>query len=471
MEESRSDTSAPDVWPSATIGIDDIPDAVIIADEDTSRIVRTNPAATELFRCERGALIGRPQTELHPAGETELYVEAFQRGLDNQRVNRLQSGEPLFIETCDGERIPVEINVQTLTVEGDDYLMGVFREASEQQARERALKLTTNRLETLLDAVPVPVAFIDTEGIVRRWNNSAEEVLGYTAEDIVRQRYSLFTDAEEFAALLGRVIEGERLQNYQTTLRAADGSLVPVQVDASPVYDDGTVSGVVGTAVDVSDRNQREQQLDILHRMARHNLRNELNVIHGWSAMLEEGNCEPERAATKITDASDRLTELSKEVTNIPRVVSGHEQETTPRDAGTVVTTLSEQLQTNNGVADVELSTRSATGQVPGEAVRATAELFGNLTDRDDSATVKLEYDSLDSHVEILVHSNTQLLSSGERMLIEQGTETALEHATGLSIARSYLTLQSVGGTVAVAEGPTNTPASALQVEVPRADT
>lgn len=456
--------------PYESIALDLIPDAVLIADADTRRIVRVNEAATDLFHCQRNDLVGCRQTELHPRENADEYITAFQKGLTNKRVNRLESGEPLFIETADGQSVPVEINVELLTTDGNNYLMGIFRETSEQLAREQALKQTTTRLEALLEATPVPVAVTNTAGIVEQWNQAAERTFGYTADSIIGEPYSLFIDPAEFTSQFSRVLDGEILRNYTTTLRGNDGSRVPVVIDACPVYIDDTVTGVVGTAIDVSDRQQREQQLDLLHRMARHNLRNELSVIRGWGEMITDEGCDFEKASRKIESASDRLLEMSEEVRGIPRVVADEHQGTRTRAISTVVPELSEQLRANDSVSTAETTVDSAAGQIRAKAAEAVSKLFNNLLRCDDGATANLTVTTADSYARLLTTSDTPLLCSGERVLIRQGAETPLQHASGLKIARSYLTLRSVGGAIVVDEGSSGVPATRLQVEIPRAD-
>jgi PAS domain S-box-containing protein len=454
-----------------SIALDRIPDAIVIADAETRRIVRVNEAATELFRCQRRDLVGCLQTELHPAGEAEKYVEAFQRGLENQRVNRLASGAPLFIKTADGDSVPVEINVSLIEQDGSEYLMGTFREASEQLARERALERATGRLEALVKSIPVPVAVIDTDGIVKRWNRAAEKTLGYTAEEVIGERDSLFINPDEYASLLERVTSGEAIHEYNSTLRAKDGSRIPAVINARPIYEDGTVTGVVGTAADTSDRQQREQQLELLHRMARHNLRNELTVIRAWGEMVADTDSDNEEASTMIVNASDRLLELSDEVRSIPRAVSENQQDMQTRAISRLVTGLSEQLRANESVAETEVTADSTAGQIQARAAEAVSELFSNLFNCGERATAHLRIATADSYTNLFVTSDTPLFCTGERVLIEQGTETPLQHASGLEIAQSYLTVKSVGGAITLESGTADAPATDLQVEIPRADT
>lgn len=485
MSESSFETGSDGFQSTVTIDVDHMPDAIVIADADSQHIVYANTAAEELFRCDADELVGRHQTELHPAGKTAAYAEAFRRGLGGQRVNRLQSGEPLFIKTSNGDNIPVEINVQRLTVEGSSYLMGVFREVSEQVERERALNQTTTRLETLLDVLPTPVSVLDTDGVVKRWNQAAEEVLGYTAEEVIGKRYSLFTDTDEFETVLMNVADGESLRDYRTTLRASNGAQVPVAVNARPLYESETVTGIIGTAVDLSDRHRREQQLDLLNRMARHNFRNELSVIQGYGEVLERsmsdendhaGSEDPvltnpkQDPVSKILAASDRLLELSEEAVNIQKAISNREQMTT-QDLSQLISALLEQFRTDESVdeLEVEVATGSTSGQVPVAAATATSDLFERLLDCSDNAKIQFRANTVDNYIELSVTGDKPLFCETERTLIQQGAETDLQHNSGLTVPRTYLTIRSLGGIVELEHGTAETPANSLRVELPQA--
>lgn len=453
------------------ISLNKIPDAILIASADTRRIVRVNTAATELFQCQRSDLVGRHQMELHPTSETDEYLKAFQRGLDDQRVNRLESGDPVFIETANGRHIPVEINVKPLTQNGNDYLMGIFRESSEQLAREQAINRTTNRLETLLETIPVPVASLDADGTVREWNRSATDTFGYTADKIIGENYSLFTDSEEYSSIFNRVTEEGAIYDYETTLRSKDGSRIPVTINVAPIYENGTVSRLVGTAIDVSNRRQRERQLDLLHRIIRHNLRNELSIVRGWGNMITESNCKKEKAIEKIKNASERLLDLSDDVRQIPRAMSRDQQKIQTLEIDEFISILCESLQSNGSVTSTEITVKSTTGQVPSTAVKSVSSLFDNLFECSDCAATRLNVDTTDSYTEISMTSNTRFLSSGQKSLINRGTETSLQHASELKIARSYLIIKSIGGSVTVEQESADADAGSLRIEIPRADT
>lgn len=262
-EQSISESSA-----SIDLTVEALPDAVVVADADTGRIVDANAAAGELFNCSPANLIGQHQSALHPSRRAVEYVKAFQRGIDSERVNRLQNGNPVYIETTDGHRKPVEINAHRHTVDGQAVVLGVFREISERLEREQQLKATTTRLETLLDALPLPVTVMSLDGTIERWNQAAEETFGYAAAAIVGEQQSLFFDDAELKDLLGQLRDETEISGYETVLRGCDGRRIQVELSAHPIYEDGAVSGIIGVAIDVTEQQRRVQQLEVLHRLS-----------------------------------------------------------------------------------------------------------------------------------------------------------------------------------------------------------
>jgi PAS domain S-box-containing protein len=450
------------------VDLDSIPDAVVIANSDTGRIVEANTAAGELFHCQPAELVGHHQSELHPSNHGD-YEEAFRRAIDGQRVNRLQTGEPLYIETFDERHVPVEINAKRLHTSEGVLVLGVFREVTDQLDRERRLESAASRLETLLDALPVPVAVLGVDGTVARWNRAAEATFGYAAESVIGRPYPLFLEDEEFDELFEQVLNGGILDGYETAHRAQDGSRVPVELYARPIYESGTFSGIAGAAIDLSERQHREQQLDVLHRVLRHNLRNELTVIRGWAQQLDPVSPHEQNAVETISAASDRLLALSEEASRIRTGLTDDVQQTDSLSIPTAVSRLSEHV-TEWEPATTMTVERSGPGAVPRRGVQAVSQLFDSVSSHADESTLELTIETHSQYLRLELTADAPVLPAGERTLIETGSETALEHGSDLAVAQAYLGIQSVGGEITIADAADAPPTSRLSVELPQTD-
>ena len=291
-----------------------IPDAVVVAEFESGEVVAANEATERLFDARPQDLIGLHHLQLHPEDDADRYREAFHRGLESNRVSHLSDGSHLHVETMSGEQKPVEINAQRLQADGKTFVLGVFRDVSEQVAKEQQLEQATVRLETLLDSTPLPVAVLDTGGRVQLWNRAAEDVFGYSPEEVVGERYPLLVNDSELDRLVERLLDGERVTDYETVQRGKDGSRIDVALYVRPLYQEGEITGFIGSGIDISDRKRRQQHLDVTHRVLRHNLRNNLSVIQGYASLISEeaavGSSERE-AADSITAAAEELAELS----------------------------------------------------------------------------------------------------------------------------------------------------------------
>ena len=465
--EDGGDSSDVGYDSSLDFTVDALPDAVVVADADTGRIVDANAAAGDLFRCRPAELVGVHQSELHPSGRTAEYAEAFQRGIDDERVDRLRNGDPLYVETVDGHRKPVEINARQRTVDGRAVVLGVFREISDQLEREQQLEATTTRLETLLDALPLPVAVLRLDGTIQRWNQAAEETFGYAAEAIVGEQQSLFLDDTELGDLLDQLYDETVFSGYETVLRGCDGRRIPIELYAHPLYEGDTVSGVIGVAVDISDQQRRVQQLEVLHRLLRHNIRNQLGVIRGWAEELTASGPEGNDAAARISSASQALLEMSEEAKQIQSDLMADGQPT-PVEIDTVVSTLRELASGDAPTVTVESSAPPGTVAVPAQTTRAITILGETVLTHVDDDRVDVRVDPQDRYVVVELAGSEPLLPAGERELIEHGRETALNHGNGLDMAHAHLLVQSLGGDISL--GDHGAPARTLQVELPRID-
>ncbi|WP_324661706.1 PAS domain S-box protein [Haloarcula sediminis] len=134
--------------------LDGAPDAVFVVDIESGKIRETNRAATQLLDRSREELVGLDQTKLHPPEKAEAYADLFDQhvGAGGGRAETLGQ-EEVYVVDSSGERIPVEINAQTVEVDGKRYNQGYFRDITARRERERELKRQRDRLDELVTVV------------------------------------------------------------------------------------------------------------------------------------------------------------------------------------------------------------------------------------------------------------------------------------------------------------------------------
>lgn len=125
----------------------------------------------------------------------------------------------------------------------------------------------TDELGLLLDGpTGYAIYMLDPEGRVTIWNKAAEQIKGWSAEEILGKHYSLFFPPEEAAAGraaedLARARELGRLDEERWRVRK-DGSEFLAHVTITPLIDDrGELRGFGGVVRDVTEETATDQAI------------------------------------------------------------------------------------------------------------------------------------------------------------------------------------------------------------------
>ncbi len=105
----------------------------------------------------------------------------------------------------------------------------------------------------------------DVTGKIISWNEAAELLYGYTESETIGQSITLLVPPdrlEEEAAIMARLLRGEKIEDLETVRMAKDGRLIDVSVTVSPVRDStGRVVGASKIARDITARIRADEEL------------------------------------------------------------------------------------------------------------------------------------------------------------------------------------------------------------------
>jgi PAS domain S-box-containing protein len=137
---------------------------------------------------------------------------------------------------------------------------GLMEDAERKRAEERI------RFQAkLLDAVGQAAIAIDLEGKVVYWNRAAQEIYGWSEEEVIHQTLSEFVISEELrersAGIRSELREGKTWLG-EFVVQRKDGTTFPAMVTNTPVHDErGNLVGIIGVSADISERKQAEEVL------------------------------------------------------------------------------------------------------------------------------------------------------------------------------------------------------------------
>jgi PAS domain S-box-containing protein len=138
------------------------------------------------------------------------------------------------------------------------------QEIAERVSAEEALKDQCGFLQTLIDAIPIPVFFKDRQGIYQGCNNAYAEFLGLEKEEIVgkgvrdifpKEMGDVYSEADEV------LFTNPGSQFYEAKMDHADGTCRDVFFNkATFMNKNGKIGGLIGAMIDITKRRQAEEE-------------------------------------------------------------------------------------------------------------------------------------------------------------------------------------------------------------------
>ena len=223
-----------------------VPQAALIVKASTGEILSSNNAAEQLM--------GSP-----PSPAAAEVVSAFVNR--TSRAHKGPAANEIALPGPEGQQRWVQLANGQL---GRDTELVVLHDRTAEHGAERWLTFHTQMLE----AVEQAVVATDPLGYILYWNRGAEKLYGWRRHEVLGKNLGDVIVAPELLQV-GRKIMAELRQGRtwagEFPVERRDRTVIRVQVTDSPIRDPGgELIGIIGVAVDVSDRKQAE--LDHLER-------------------------------------------------------------------------------------------------------------------------------------------------------------------------------------------------------------
>jgi two-component system cell cycle sensor histidine kinase/response regulator CckA len=155
----------------------------------------------------------------------------------------------------------------------------VRRLNGELEERVRDLGRLAAIVETSYDAIVGRTP----EGVVTTWNEGAERVFGYTAEEMIGRSVDVLVPADredEHSRIRARLARGERIASFESERVRKDGTQIEVESTITPIVDaSGEVVAVSAITRDVSERKRVQERLERNERRYRDVVENATDLI------------------------------------------------------------------------------------------------------------------------------------------------------------------------------------------------
>jgi PAS domain S-box-containing protein len=315
--------------------------AIVSITDVAGRIVYANDRFCQISGYEREALIGQNHrivnSGVHPR---EFFADLW---------GTIQLGQVWHGEICNrtrtGEVYWVNATIVPLLGENGEpeQFIGIRTDITDRKRMEAQLLDQLHLVEELLEAIPLPVYLKDEHGRYLRLNRafelffhvSREEFIGKTVHDLLKPEDAIL-HAEKDAELF--INQG--IQTYEATVRSRDGmEHDTIYRKAALNRRDGTVYGLLGAIIDITDRKAAERDLllakdaaeaasraksDFLANMS-HEIRTPMNGIIGMTDLaLDTALTEEQREFMSIVKSSaEALLTIINDILDFSKIEAG----------------------------------------------------------------------------------------------------------------------------------------------------
>ena len=313
-------------------------------------------------------------------------------------------------------------------VSGVAYLGAITRFrllGTSPSANHRARRLVFERMRE-------GAVVVDRHDYVVDMNEQAVEILDVDPQE------ALGNPAAEVIPRYEQLPEEGRASRHLTLGDGLQSRQYDATVTAVADFHGRSLGGVISFH-DVSDHLRRQQRLEVLNRVLRHNIRTETNLIYGNADLMEAENGHVEA----VKEGAMRIEAISDKARDVIDIFERGRQPGRALTLRVVMQECIEAVREKHPSVAIDFEFDSERDGVDGSdstvspvltsVVRNVVENAAEHNDADDP-WVRVRATCTDAAVEIRVADNGPGINDHERTALERGNETPLEHGSGLGL-------------------------------------
>jgi PAS domain S-box-containing protein len=264
------------------------------------------------------------------------------------------------------------------------------KKMSDLESTNQELKNLEERYRLSFDHASDIIIVINKDFTVLSVSPSVEKILGYQPDDFTGHHFADFRHIfipesfERASANMSLILKGEMISESIYDLVARDGHIKSIEINGSPIMQNGQLTGMVSVARDITERRRVEEELRLLNedleqrikkRTAQleivnkelesfsysvsHDLRTPLRIIDGFSAILLEdyGGILDKRGKDyleRVRRGVQRMNALIDDLLKLSRVTQSEVRYETV-DLSALVKSVAETYRHNNPQKTVDL--------------------------------------------------------------------------------------------------------------------
>lgn len=192
-------------------------------------------------------------------------------------------------------------------------IFGTVQDITERKRAEEEIRAINARLSAILQASPLGIVAIDKKGIIELWNPAAEQIYGYSAEEVLGKEapYLQTPGDATYSEIRKQILSGEGVVGWESKRVRRDGTVIDVALSTASLRNGmGELAGTVALVADISERKRAEAEVLRLNQ--------ELEArVAERTAHLEQEIAERVRAEAAVKELNATLAEQAEHLVEV----------------------------------------------------------------------------------------------------------------------------------------------------------
>ncbi|RQG99729.1 PAS domain-containing protein [Natrarchaeobius oligotrophus] len=458
------------------------PDVALVLDEDGRYLeVYAGTSSESLLIDPPNELVGQRLGNSIPPAQASRIRDCVDRALESGDVQTVeyQLEVPAGTRWFEGRIAPIEERLA-----GSRAVTLVARDVTDHKETEAELRTREAHLTQAQAVANFGSWYEDLRTNELEWSDEVYRIFGVSDADqlpATSDRFFQFVHPDDEAYVSRKWEAALEGAPYDIEHRiVADGETRWVREKAEISYDgDGEPVRAIGVVQDITDRKEYErrletqnEQLDVLNRIIRHDLRNQMNVVDGYASLLEDRLDADDAIASRIRTAADDLLAISERLRTANRLAA-EEVDRHPLSVAELVDDALATVREEYDEFEYEQSVSDGQWVCGTRELRTALEnVVENAIEHNDSRIPRVRITADDrpdvDAVDVRIADNGPGISESERDLFTGArNRSQLEHSNGVGLWIVNWIVSSVGGELGLETDPER--GTVVTIRLPRA--
>jgi len=244
--------------------IENLPQKIFLKDKN-SIYVSCNENYAHDLKIKPDEITGKTDYDFYPKELAEKYRADDQRIIELRNIEDIEEryihdGQETWVHTI---KIPVKDEKGNIA-----GILGIFWDITERKRTENELQESEEKFRTITTSAMDAITMMDNEGNVSFWNKGAEDIFGYSSQEILGKELHMVLAPQNYHEAFREGFkefkntgQGKAIgKTLELTAVKKDGTEIPIELSVSAVKLKGEWNAI-GILRDISKRKQAEKQI------------------------------------------------------------------------------------------------------------------------------------------------------------------------------------------------------------------